>query len=204
MEVYNTPLLDLVFHAAKVHRMYNDPQMVGFGLGGCSLEAYTIGDTSFSFSSEWSVCIGFTLLRCAAFSRLGRGVCAMQLALECSTQQHEHDTACCCAYTLLDIAPSTYPPTAVPLLSPSPLSPQLAILLYLLRTLPPLLPLSSISSVPLFTLLIAPPTPHLHQPLTCTHPQVQRCTLLSIKTGGCPETCNYCSQSSSWSKVGAH
>lgn len=29
---------------------------------------------------------------------------------------------------------------------------------------------------------------------------VQRCTLLSIKTGGCPETCNYCSQSSSWSK----
>eukprot|EP00201_Polytomella_parva_P008160 CAMPEP_0175057998 /NCGR_PEP_ID=MMETSP0052_2-20121109/11588_1 /TAXON_ID=51329 ORGANISM="Polytomella parva, Strain SAG 63-3" /NCGR_SAMPLE_ID=MMETSP0052_2 /ASSEMBLY_ACC=CAM_ASM_000194 /LENGTH=292 /DNA_ID=CAMNT_0016323299 /DNA_START=310 /DNA_END=1185 /DNA_ORIENTATION=+ len=28
---------------------------------------------------------------------------------------------------------------------------------------------------------------------------VQRCTLLSIKTGGCPETCNYCSQSSSWS-----
>jgi hypothetical protein len=30
--------------------------------------------------------------------------------------------------------------------------------------------------------------------------QVQRCTLLSIKTGGCPETCTYCSQSSSWSK----
>ncbi len=31
-------------------------------------------------------------------------------------------------------------------------------------------------------------------------PQVQRCTLLSIKTGGCPETCTYCAQSSSWSK----
>ena len=30
--------------------------------------------------------------------------------------------------------------------------------------------------------------------------QVQRCTLLSIKTGGCPENCNYCAQSSSWSK----
>jgi biotin synthase len=30
--------------------------------------------------------------------------------------------------------------------------------------------------------------------------QVQRCTLLSIKTGGCPENCNYCSQSTSWSK----
>ncbi|KAK9827370.1 hypothetical protein WJX81_002511 [Elliptochloris bilobata] len=29
---------------------------------------------------------------------------------------------------------------------------------------------------------------------------VQRCTLLSIKTGGCPETCTYCAQSSSWSK----
>jgi len=27
---------------------------------------------------------------------------------------------------------------------------------------------------------------------------VQQCTLLSIKTGGCPETCNYCAQSSSW------
>ena len=30
--------------------------------------------------------------------------------------------------------------------------------------------------------------------------QVQQCTLLSIKTGGCPETCNYCAQSSSWKK----
>jgi biotin synthase len=28
-EVYNTPLLDLVYHAASVHRMYNDPSMVG-------------------------------------------------------------------------------------------------------------------------------------------------------------------------------
>ena len=27
-EVYNTPLLDLVFSAARVHRMYNDPSMV--------------------------------------------------------------------------------------------------------------------------------------------------------------------------------
>ena len=41
---------------------------------------------------------------------------------------------------------------------------------------------------------------------TCKFPewilnmQVQRCTLLSIKTGGCPENCNYCAQSSSWSK----
>lgn len=27
-EVYHTPLLDLVYKAASVHRMYNDPQMV--------------------------------------------------------------------------------------------------------------------------------------------------------------------------------
>lgn len=26
--MYNTPLLDLVYKAASVHRMYNDPQMV--------------------------------------------------------------------------------------------------------------------------------------------------------------------------------
>lgn len=31
--------------------------------------------------------------------------------------------------------------------------------------------------------------------------EVQKCTLLSVKTGGCPETCKYCSQSSSWSKT---
>lgn len=30
--------------------------------------------------------------------------------------------------------------------------------------------------------------------------QVQKCTLLSVKTGGCPEDCKYCSQSSKWSK----
>ena len=30
---------------------------------------------------------------------------------------------------------------------------------------------------------------------------VQRCTLLSIKTGGCPEDCGYCSQSSHHKKV---
>ena len=27
-QVYNTPLLELIFRAATVHRMYNDPQMV--------------------------------------------------------------------------------------------------------------------------------------------------------------------------------
>lgn len=31
---------------------------------------------------------------------------------------------------------------------------------------------------------------------------MQRCTLLSIKTGGCPENCNYCSQSSHWDDTG--
>jgi biotin synthase-like enzyme len=42
-------------------------------------------------------------------------------------------------------------------------------------------------------LCVCPPRPFWR-------PQVQRCTLLSIKTGGCPENCNYCSQSSSWSE----
>eukprot|EP00955_Chlamydomonas_euryale_P109963 365969-Chlamydomonas_euryale.AAC.18 len=45
------------------------------------------------------------------------------------------------------------------------------------------------------TLATLPINAHRHR---CA--QVQRCTLLSIKTGGCPETCNYCSQSTSWSK----
>ena len=31
--------------------------------------------------------------------------------------------------------------------------------------------------------------------------EVQISTLLSIKTGGCPETCNYCAQSSSWKET---
>ncbi len=47
------------------------------------------------------------------------------------------------------------------------------------------------------------PVPRSHASLTQprTHRlQVQRCTLLSIKTGGCPENCNYCSQSTEWSK----
>lgn len=30
-QVFSTPLLELVFHAARVHRMYNDPQMVRAG-----------------------------------------------------------------------------------------------------------------------------------------------------------------------------
>lgn len=44
--------------------------------------------------------------------------------------------------------------------------------------------------------LLAPSTLRSPAPL----PQVQRCTLLSIKTGGCSENCGYCSQSSHWSK----
>ena len=35
---------------------------------------------------------------------------------------------------------------------------------------------------------------HFHDPET-----VQRCTLLSIKTGGCPEDCAYCPQSAHYS-----
>lgn len=32
-EVYNTPMLELVYNAATVHRMYNDPSMVRGGQG---------------------------------------------------------------------------------------------------------------------------------------------------------------------------
>lgn len=46
--------------------------------------------------------------------------------------------------------------------------------------------------LPLFDLLYRAHTVHrsFHAP-----EEIQRCVLLSIKTGGCPEDCNYCSQS---------
>ena len=46
--------------------------------------------------------------------------------------------------------------------------------------------------LPLFDLLYRAHTVHrsFHDP-----EEIQRCVLLSIKTGGCPEDCNYCSQS---------
>jgi hypothetical protein len=31
MDVYDTPFLELVYRAASVHRMYNDPSMVSVG-----------------------------------------------------------------------------------------------------------------------------------------------------------------------------
>jgi hypothetical protein len=37
-DVYNTPLLDLLYTAATVHRMYNDPAMVS-GWRSCPLPA---------------------------------------------------------------------------------------------------------------------------------------------------------------------
>src|SRR6266487_5812357 len=47
-------------------------------------------------------------------------------------------------------------------------------------------------SLPLTELLFRAQTVHRrhHDPT-----EVQRCTLLSIKTGGCPEDCGYCPQS---------
>jgi len=50
---------------------------------------------------------------------------------------------------------------------------------------------------PLLELMYSAATVHrkFHDPR-----QVQKCTLLSIKTGGCPEDCGYCSQSSKHSK----
>lgn len=51
----------------------------------------------------------------------------------------------------------------------------------------------SIHNLPLTELLFRAQTVHRqHHP----HNQVQLCTLLSVKTGGCPEDCGYCSQSS--------
>ena len=47
-------------------------------------------------------------------------------------------------------------------------------------------------SSPLLELVYAAATMHRR----CHNPrEVQKCTLLSIKTGGCPEDCGYCSQS---------
>src|SRR5258706_1799050 len=51
----------------------------------------------------------------------------------------------------------------------------------------------SIHDAPLFELIDRARTVHLeHQPAS----EVQLCTLLSVKTGGCPEDCAYCPQSS--------
>src|SRR5690606_9384561 len=51
----------------------------------------------------------------------------------------------------------------------------------------------AIHDLPLFELLDRARRVH-----TENHPdgRVQLCTLLSVKTGGCPEDCGYCSQSS--------
>lgn len=57
--------------------------------------------------------------------------------------------------------------------------------------------IAEIYNRPLINLIFDAATVHrkFHDPQ-----QVQKATLLSIKTGGCPETCTYCSQSSKWSK----
>jgi len=52
-------------------------------------------------------------------------------------------------------------------------------------------------NTPLLELVFRAATVHRQ----CHDPnEVQKCTLLSVKTGGCPEDCKYCSQSSKWSK----
>lgn len=57
---------------------------------------------------------------------------------------------------------------------------------------------AEIFHTPLLDLMFAAATVHrrFHDPRS-----VQQCTLLSIKTGGCPEDCGYCSQSSKHSKT---
>ena len=57
---------------------------------------------------------------------------------------------------------------------------------------------SRLYRTPLLELVFRAATVHRE----CHDPsQVQKCTLLSVKTGGCPEDCKYCSQSSKWSKT---
>lgn len=112
-EVYNTPLLDLVYQAASVHRMYNDPSMVGRGAA----------------------------LR-------------MTLPRRCAPRERD----------VIDSTAARVPERPVATAARSAVLPS-------------------------------------HHPAHHHNPsQVQRCTLLSIKTGGCPENCGYCSQSSHWSK----
>jgi len=57
---------------------------------------------------------------------------------------------------------------------------------------------SEVFNTPLLDLMYRAATVHrqYHDPR-----QVQQCTLLSIKTGGCPEDCGYCAQSSKHSKT---
>ncbi len=121
-DVYNTPLLDLVFRAASVHRMYNDPQMV-------RARAHCLGPLWRWFAGSSFFSVHTPAFEAAAAARSQSSQCVQQA----QRMSSPHDP-----------------------------------------------PASAIN---------------LHQPK-----QVQRCTLLSIKTGGCPENCNYCSQSSHWSE----
>jgi hypothetical protein len=124
--VYNTPLLDLVFKAASVHRMYNDPQMVRGGGrqgdGGGRLRGRGRGGAG------------------GGFRQAGGALFVLDSGAPKDLLFHQ-----------APLSPTPPPPPATP----------------------------------------PPPSPT---------PQVQRCTLLSIKTGGCPENCSYCSQSSHWSE----
>ena len=126
-QVFNTSLLELVFHAASVHRMYNDPRMVCTSVYALHLRSWFL-----------------------------RG-CCLSTGANCTSTGNLQARK----------------------------SMQRAVLL-----LPPCWQGASSAS--------------RSQPLAAEQcwvsAQVQRCTLLSIKTGGCPETCTYCAQSSSWSK----
>jgi biotin synthase len=117
-EVYNTPLMELVYHAATVHRMYNDPAMVRLPFADAD----------------------------AADGARARPLCLLP------TRPH-----------------SPHPPLTHP------------------------------STRGTHNLNIQNPDKNHQKNKQKKSPQVQRCTLLSIKTGGCPEDCGYCSQSSKWS-----
>eukprot|EP00177_Eucheuma_denticulatum_P000579 GFKZ01001043.1.p1 GENE.GFKZ01001043.1~~GFKZ01001043.1.p1 ORF type:complete len:398 (-),score=43.93 GFKZ01001043.1:1105-2298(-) len=95
-------------------------------------------------------------------------------------------------------------PTSVPPLPPPPssahsqpeppLSQKISVE-YPIRTDWTLSEIRNIYQHPLLDLIYRAATAHRHY---FNPRQVQQCTLLSIKTGGCPEDCKYCSQSSSY------
>ena len=139
--MFSTPLLELVFHAARVHRMYNDPQMVRASLSQQAPRLQPVFP--------------------GAVNR------PVPLTSPPRARKDAHPYTCSLLCSTLALG---RPATALTAASPFECSAGGA---------------SASIELPQAGWVL---------------PQVQRCTLLSIKTGGCPETCTYCAQSTSWSK----
>ena len=173
--IYETPLLDLVYRAASVHRMHNDPSMVRLSL-------------------NCRVCLRFHVVHMYDrwwFSR-NCWICDFMVESKKSTgtkgvwmsptygqyNLRMIDLFTCVLRTLNPIHPICTPYTQrQPYVQPCPIH----LILEQYR--------SSLSR-------IATTLKHIFSnaraSMFCDSMQVQRCTLLSIKTGGCPEDCGYC------------